>query len=106
MLARITFERSGFKIYCPSCLDEVEKEGICEKCKTFYKVGPPSRRMDKGFGIQMREFTCMACKNEATVEDFGKPILCKKCGNLMTRKFQKPLIYELTEDLAVVDKAA
>ncbi len=106
MLTKVTFDKGRFKVYCPSCLDEVEKEGICEKCKTLYKVGPASQKMDKGFSIQMREFTCIACKNEVTVEDFGKPVLCKRCGNLMIRKFQKPLIYELTEDLAVVDKAA
>jgi DNA-directed RNA polymerase subunit RPC12/RpoP len=104
-LTRVKFEKGGVRISCPSCLEEVEKEGICEKCKTLYKVGSATQKMDKEFSIQMRDFTCITCKNEVTAEDFGKPVSCKRCGNLMTRKFQKPLVYELTQDLAVIKAA-
>ncbi len=101
-LFKFGFEKGGVKILCPVCLEEVEKEGICEKCKSLYRVRPTAQKMDTGFTIQMRDFICLTCRNEVTVKDLGKPVLCPRCRNLMIRKFQKPLVYELTDDLAVL----
>lgn len=105
MLRMVEVEKRGVRILCPSCLEEVEKEGICEKCKSLYRVRPAAHKIDNGFPIQMRDFICPICRNEVTMEDFGKPVLCPKCRNLVIRKFQKPLVYELTEDLRVVRTA-
>ncbi len=106
MFAMVKLQKHGVRIFCPSCFEEVEKVGICEKCKTLYKVKPTAQKMGEGFTIQMRDFICLACRNEITVEDFGKPVLCPRCRNLMIRKFQKPLVYELTDDLAALKETS